>query len=153
MKHTNDGKCVRCQEIFDKYPGFNELLRDWFVGFQAKHPEAHISCAGRGREEQTALYLRGASKAKYGESAHNFNCAIDIFEQGGHFLSNIYEGMWFIDVLRPNLPAWAEWYGQPWAKFREMPHVEVKNWKFLVADGAALPVEPIPVDPDDVTSR
>lgn len=140
MTHKNDGKCEKCLSIIARYPDFYEPMKLWFVGFQANHPEAHVSEAGRGKEMQNIFYRKGASKARYGESAHNYNCALDLFEMSGK-LKDIYEFTWFVDVLRPNLPSWIIWYGEPSAVFREYPHIEVKNWKALVRSGLVNLVE------------
>ena len=145
VRHQNNGKCEKCRDIFDRYPGFYEPLRDWFEGFQIRNPEAHISCAGRGFEDQETLFFGRKSNARYGESAHNFNAGIDVFEMAGDRMQ-IYEPLWFIDVLKPALPTWVEWYGRPGAPFRELPHIEPKNWKRLRDDGVVTLVEPVPED-------
>lgn len=129
--HENNGNCPGCEKIFNRYPHFYKPLKDWFKALQAKHHEAHISCAGRGRQEQEDAYARGASRAHWGESAHNYNAAIDIFEQSGD-RKNIYERAWFASVIAPNLPDFLDWYGQAGVSgFRELPHVEVKYWSGL----------------------
>lgn len=145
IRHEDNGKCPKCQQILDRYPGFYEPMRDWFEGFQSKHPEAHISCAGRGYEDQETLFQGRRSNAHYGESAHNWNAALDIWENQGD-RTIIYESLWFLDVLRPNLPAWIDWYGRVGAPFHEMPHVEPKNWKRLRDSGLLALVEPMPED-------
>jgi hypothetical protein len=139
-RHENNGACPRCCVIFDKYPGFHKDLRAWFEGFQSKHPEAHISCAGRGHDEQNTLFHRGASKATYPKSAHNCNCAIDVFcMQPSN--GDIYDKVWFYQVLAPEIPARFTWYGRPNAPFFEMPHIEAGNWHSLLASKEMLPVE------------
>jgi len=141
LKHTNSGRCGRCQEIIDKYPGFDKDLRAWFETFQAGHPEAHVSEAGRGREMQEILFNRGASKARYGYSSHNYNCALDLFEMGGAKIKDIYETSWFKTVLAPALPPWIRWYGEPGSKFWELPHVEIRDWEDLATKGLIALVE------------
>ena len=152
VRHVNNGSCPKCQLILDRYPGFYEPLADWFVGLQSKHPEAHISCAGRGYEEQQTLLHGKRSRAKYGESAHNYNAAIDIFENGGRDPSNIYELEWYIDVIRPNLQSWLVWYGSPEYRhvFFELPHIEIRNWKRMRDSGLLTLVEPMPEDDEPV---
>jgi len=139
-RHENNGKCLKCLSILGKYPGFYEPLMDWFLGFQARHPEAHISCAGRGREDQNKYYHAGASRARWGESAHNYNAALDFFEMG-QSQRDIYEIEWFLHVLKPNLPTFVRWFGEPKSDFYELPHVEVANWKKLVSVGLLKLVE------------
>lgn len=144
MKHANNGACDRCLLIFNKYPNFHEGLKSWFLDLQSKHPEAHISCAGRGHDEQEELFLKKATRARYGESAHNWNVAIDVFEMGGD-ATQIYERVWFRDVLAPLLPKWLCWYGSPNAPFYELPHIEVDDWRKLRSEFKLRLVEPYPV--------
>ncbi len=140
LKHDNSGKCVKCLEIILRYPGFHEGLRNWFLDFQYMHPEAHISCAGRGKDDQEALFQRKASRAHYGESAHNYNAALDLFENTGK-TSEIYETEWFHRILALALPDWVTWYGRPGSKFYELPHIEVAAWKELKEKGDLRLVE------------
>ena len=138
MRHTNDGDCEKCNQIFNTYPGINTDLFSWFKVFQARFPEAHISCAGRGRIAQEECFQRGASKAHFGQSAHNYNCAIDLFVNKPE---NIYPKDWFLDILKPEIPEFIQW-GFNWVTFPEMPHLEIKDWKHLVSIGEAKLVEP-----------
>ena len=141
LKHENSGRCLRCLEIINTYPNFHAGLRDWFTATQGLHlPEMHVAEAGRGREQQELMKQRGLSRAHYGESAHNYNCAIDIFEQGG-IRTNIYEQEWFEQKLKPHLPDFLSWYGEKGAVFFELPHIEVRAWRNLVTQGAAKLVE------------
>lgn len=144
MKHQNNGKCPKCQEIFDRYPGFYQPLRDWFEKLQVEHPEAHISCAGRGEIEQEDAFILGRTRARFGQSAHNYNCAIDIFVMQKGL--NIYDRDWFNSVIAPRITAELEWYGAPRAKFFELPHVQLRGWKKLKDEGVVHIVE----DYDDV---
>lgn len=141
MKHKNSGNCAYCETIFGRFPGFYAALKDWFKEFQHYHPEAHISCAGRGRQDQEALLIRKATRAAWGKSAHNFNAAIDLFEMGGTSPSNIYEPHWFESVLKPQLPKFVTWYGAIGAPFPELPHVEVTEWRSLAHQGVLKLVE------------
>jgi hypothetical protein len=136
-KHENNGSCIKCLEIMTKYYGIHEGLKFWFLDFQSKHPEGHVSEAGRGQDAQEALYRRKASKARWGESAHNYNAALDLFENGGEDKKDIYERKWFDEVLAPNLPSGIVWYGRPSSKFWELPHIEVAGWREL-RDGGEL---------------
>lgn len=145
VRHENNGRCIKCMEIFDRYPGFYEPLRAWFEAFQMSHPEAHISCAGRGYEEQEALFQRRASRAHYGQSAHNYGAAIDVWENTGN-ASDIYEKTWFREVLKPRLTDWLNWYGEPGSSFYELPHIEVRNWKAMAKRKTLKLVEPDPED-------
>lgn len=139
-RHSNNKRCSKCAEIFDAFPKFNVLIRTWFEDIQEKYPEFHIACAGRGEFEQEAAFLRGASKAHYGESAHNYNLAIDTFWliDGKYSLPVDY----YDEYIKPEIPDWLEW-GHTWKSFPELPHFELKSWKTLRDVGAQKLVEPI----------
>lgn len=139
-KHVNLDECTHCEMILDRYPGFYQPLRDWFLAFRRRHPEAHISCAGRGYIEQENAFMHKVSKAHYGQSAHNYNAALDIFEMRAGD-PNIYTKEWFDRVLRPEVEPWMEWYGRFGSRFHELPHVEVRQWHALVQAGALKLVE------------
>lgn len=132
MKHENNGNCGKCKEILDTFPGFHAGLRALFEKLQHSSPEAHVSCAGRGRSAQETAFKSGASRAHYGESAHNYNAALDIFELQGD-QKNIFEKEWFDLVVSAwvNTTPWLKWYGAPGSKFFELPHVEVLHWREL----------------------
>lgn len=129
--HQNTGSCSYCRKIMGRYLGFSKLLAMWFEDFQAANPVAHISCAGRGRQDQEACLVRGASKAHYGKSAHNANAAIDIFVLSVDFPGNLYPKEWFDDTLAPSIPPYLEWYGAPGAQFPELPHIEIRHWHLM----------------------
>lgn len=139
MKHDNSGACGHCKEIMNKYPGLDEDLRQWFAETQRQFTNFHIAEAGRGREAQEDDFNHGRSRAHYGESAHNWNSAIDCFF--------IVDGVYSLDeslfkIVTANLPSFIEWYGSANAKFYERPHFEKKNWKELADQGLLWLVEP-----------
>lgn len=139
-KHINNGECPHCQLIINRYPNFYKSLADWFYAFQKSHPEAHTSCAGRNYLDQEAAFIKKMSRAHYGESAHNYNAALDLFELKPD-TANIYDRAWFVSVLQPNLAPWMEWYGKVGSPFYELPHVQAANWKSLAKDGLIKLVE------------
>jgi len=134
MKHDNNSDCPKCDQIIALFPGFHPALRLWFKSLQYQYPEAHVSCAGRGEISQEELYARGATKAKWMKSAHNYNCALDLFCLV-HGAPTIYPKDWFVNVVRPKVPYWLNWYGAEGSAFFELPHVEVKDWKQLLMKG------------------
>ena len=138
MKHENDGACAKCQEIFDKYPGFYLPLRWWFSLVQLNNPAFHCAEAGRGKIEQEILFAKGRSRARWGQSAHNANIAFDSFflVDGQYSLDRkLYES------IEPEIPDFISWYGSPRASFPEVPHFECKGWKKLLAIGDVRLVE------------
>lgn len=118
---------------------FDQKVRGWFILFQSKHQEAHISCAGRGIKDQQAAKAAGASRADFGESAHNWNAAIDVFVQLPQ--KNIYDENWFKTVFAPEVPYFLNWYGAPGATFHELPHIELREWRGRKASGELALVE------------
>jgi len=143
--HKNNGACPKCLEIINRYPNFNKDLLSWFTLFQARFHEAHISCAGRGREDQENAYAKNLSKSRWGHSAHNYNCAIDLFCNLPGV--DLYSPKWFGSVVAPEIPSYLSWYGAPGSVFPELPHVEVRNWRDLLAGKEVELVEP-PIYPD-----
>ncbi len=107
---------------------------------QAKCPEFHLSEAGRGQERQNQMFKEGKSRAKWLESAHNFNCAIDTFVMLPG-VETLYPKQWYMETLRPEIPSFLAWLGES-TRFPELPHIEVREWRKLLFRNAALCVEP-----------
>lgn len=137
--HDLSGDCPSCLNIFSKYSNFNSQLQNWFKEIQSKHPEAHISCAGRGRLSQEELYQENRSRAPWGHSAHNYNAAVDIFELRGD--RAVWDREWFDRIIGAQLMPEFKWYGYPGSEFYELPHVEISNWRVQLAQGLLHPVE------------
>ncbi len=140
LKHKNVENCDKCLSILDRYPGLSVDLRNWFLDFRKLANEAHVSCAGRGKADQTNAFNNHLSRSRWGESAHNYNAAIDIFEQTNDF-KNIFEIKWFEETLKPLLPPWLQWFGAPDSPFYELPHIQIRDWKSLVKQGTLRLVE------------
>jgi hypothetical protein len=138
--HQDTGKCSWCQHILDRYKNFHPQLRAWFEDVQAQVPDAHISCAGRGRQDQEMDFHRRVSKAHYGQSSHNYNAAIDLFKSAPT-VTEMYDKVWFRTQIAPKLSGDLEWYGAPGAEFYELPHIEVRGWKDMAQRGELLLVE------------
>lgn len=140
MKHENSGQCIKCGLIFNKYPGFHVGLKSWFMSVQKKMPIFHVCDAGRGKIDQEIYFARGATKAHFGESAHNFNCAIDSFFliDGKYSLDKkLY------DEVSKSLTSGIEWYGAAGSAFFELPHFQIANFKEAKESGLLKPVEPL----------
>jgi hypothetical protein len=148
-RHVNSGACDKCVAILDSFPGLHAGLRNWFLDLQKKDPTAHVSCAGRGKKAQEEAFAAGTSRAHFGQSAHNYNAAIDIFRLTADSQLS-YERSWFDHVIgkavqtqneHPAPVFKIEWYGQKGSPYFELPHCEVKDWKELVAQGKQKLVE------------
>jgi hypothetical protein len=138
LSHVNTGSCQKCLDIMNRYVGFNAQLKSWFCLVQAKHWSFHCADAGRGKVEQETYFARGASRAQYGQSSHNFNVGLDTF-----FL---VEGEYSLDkklyaLISPEIPKHIVWYGAPGAKFYELPHFELADWRGLLIKGLVKLVE------------
>jgi hypothetical protein len=137
--HINNGKCERCKVIIEKYPGFSPELRAWFETFQVNHKDAHVSCAGRGKAEQEQWFRQGKSKAHWKQSAHNWNAALDFFRltvNGADFSTS-----WYVQLLGPEAKkAGFDWAGD-WKTFKELLHVQVKDFDKLAKEGKLKLVE------------
>lgn len=142
VKHLNLETCLKCESIIDKYPGFHKELKEWALDFRKRNPEAHISYAGRSKEEQELFYKKGLSRAQYGQSAHSYNAAIDWFRLTLAGQAS-FDTSWYKTVLGPAVMKedWLTWYGAPGSKFFEYAHVQVKAWKDLVSSGLLKLVE------------
>lgn len=159
MKHVNSGNCSSCDAIFDRFGGFHSGLRAWFKALQKKDATAHVSCAGRGEKDQEAAFKAGTSRAHYGQSAHNYNLALDIFRLTQDSQLS-YDRPWFRNVVQtavikqnidPTRQFEIEWLGSPGSKFYELPHCEVSNWKSIedktLVEERAAPAPSVPVLP------
>lgn len=124
-KHANTGKCPKCQEMLYAYL-VDPVLRQWFEDLQAAQPEVHLAYTYRGKQEQDKLYREGKSKAKFGQSPHNYQPALafDIF----FLIDGKYALDWDrLEAIANNMPDGMEWGGS-W-KFRDGPHFQIRNWK------------------------
>jgi hypothetical protein len=141
--HTNEAFCLGCQTLFDRFPGFHRGLMLWFfTGVQTEHADAHISCAGRGKQDQQKDYNAHTSRAQWGQSSHDYNLALDVFQLKSGIAT--YDPVWFKNVISEAVEKQntddtrlfeLTWYGDPCAPYKELPHIEVRNWKELVSQG------------------
>jgi len=134
-KHVNDGNCAKCLEIL---VGVEPRLLAWFKTFQTTNNDAHVAWGARGEKDQNDALKKGTSKAKWGESPHNFvpPLAIDLFRLT--LTGAEWPASWFNTYVGPDVAKTAdlEW-GGTFPKFRDAPHVQIRNWKDLVASGKA----------------
>lgn len=127
-KHKNSPKCLKCQEMLYAYL-VDGTLRQWFEDLQAKQPEVHIAFTYRNKADQDKFFREKKTKAKFGQSPHNYlpAMAIDIF-----FL---VDGKYYLDMkwlrqIANDMPKELEWGGN-W-KMKDGPHFERAGWKSLV---------------------
>ena len=128
------------RDLGDLRPEFRAMvlpfLADWKV--QADGYDTCVACTLRSLEEQQALWEQGrttpgpiVTRAKPGQSAHNYGLAVDVYP--------LYHGKLITDESHP---IWQElgnfaqarglqWYGVPDAEFHEMPHFQHPQWKTI----------------------
>lgn len=136
MKHANNGTCQACAETLKNVA---DHLREWFEGEQLANPNLHCSTGYRGEIEQNAAANRGASKAKFGQGAHNYKpaMAVDVYHR-----DDKGSATWPSDLfqdLADRKPDDIEW-GADWndngrsddETFIDKPHFQIKGWKKLV---------------------
>lgn len=131
-RHENSGKCEKCADIMNRF-GVEQNLRSWFTIMQAKYPEAHVSFAGRTKEEQQELFDHKITNAVFGQSPHNYtpSLAIDIFrlvkKEDGTYKAE-FSIQWYKDVLIPEKPHNIKWGGE-FKNLVDGPHFEVNGWQ------------------------
>ena len=133
IKHVNDGKCAKCLMIMQ---GVDQRLIDWFASFQKANPDAHVAWGLRGEKDQNDAFRRSNSNAKWGQSAHNYGLAIDLFRIT--ITGAEWGAPWFKNIMGPDVKKHPELtWGGTFARFVDLPHVEIAGWEQLVKDGKA----------------
>lgn len=130
-KHQNSRKCEKCQEML--YSGMlTPTLREWFEKLQETENDVHVAYVYRNKEDQNKFFREGKSKAKFGQSPHNYiPClAVDIF-----FL---VDGKYNADMKRlkkiaNEMPPAITWGGN-FKGLVDGVHFEKTNWKILATD-------------------
>ena len=85
----------------------------------------------RGQEAQTLAYVSGNSKAKYGESPHNFGCAVDVIHgtRGWSIPRKAWEVIGHVGkeiAVAKSIPiVWGGDFSRLW----DPAHWELKNWR------------------------
>jgi peptidoglycan LD-endopeptidase CwlK len=124
--HLNISECVACAaKLKQVHP---DLCR-WVGILRSTHPDAHVSCGYRGEAEQEADFAKGASRAHYGQSAHNTTpaTAVDIFRLT--LTGASFDKVWFETVMAPIARGAGLVWGGDWHSIKDMPHVELNGFK------------------------
>jgi peptidoglycan L-alanyl-D-glutamate endopeptidase CwlK len=122
------------RNLTDLHPLFQPKANEFLIAATKAGLDVLIYCTLRSLEEQTQLYACGrtapgkiVTKAKAGESAHNYGLAFDgapmihgriAWDDHSHW--NIY-GQVAADLG-------LEWAGT-WVSFKEMAHIQLPDWK------------------------
>ena len=124
------------RKLEDLHPEFRLLVDPWLAACQAEHDDLIITCTLRTMEEQAVCYAQGrttpghiVTRAKPGQSAHNYGLAIDIVPiVAGKLIWDETNPLWQT-IGHLGLDHGLVWYGAPNAPFHEDPHFEMKGWR------------------------
>ena len=116
-------------------PVFRARLRVFESELLKRNIRAEPTSGYRSMEAQAALYAQGrtapgriVTKAKPGQSSHNFGMAMDYVPVvGGHRTYNVKWKWWLKMGLAARAAelAWGGW----WLRLQDRPHVELPGWK------------------------
>jgi hypothetical protein len=136
-RHKNGGNCEKCFEILNFNGGTDNILASWFLLMSSKVDDLHVSCSGRGEDEQNKLYYEKKSNAKWTESPHNYSpsLAIDLFFID-HNGNAVFDKARFKDLCLDK-PANIKWGGD-FKNFPDSPHFERTGWEKLKKEGSLI---------------
>lgn len=117
--------------------GMKSKVASLVGGMWSEHGvDVGVTSATRGEEEQNALEKKGVSKAKFGQSLHNYGAAVDL-HFNTHGPKGIYDGPW--DKLSSMGKGLGMRWGGDWKKFQDKPHFQINtNWQGAQNNGMAL---------------
>jgi peptidoglycan LD-endopeptidase CwlK len=134
-------------------PAFLPLARGLLMCGRAIGLDVHVSSARREQAEQDALYSIGRTKpgkivtnARFGQSAHNYGVAIDVFvretddktgKQRANWDPAVYKRLWAAACYASLDKQGLVWAGN-WKTFKEYVHFEQAGWKAVAAKGASV---------------
>lgn len=127
--HADEADCQLCDEIVSRC---SESIRKWFAHERTQDPALHASAGYRGKEEQEEAFRRGASKAQFGQSPHNYfpSRAVDVwFNERGRAVWDSLK----LQEMAERLPAELEWGGY-WKELVDAPHFQEREWKTVVTN-------------------
>lgn len=92
-------------------------------------------CVWRGEHEQNRLYVQGRSKVTYGNSAHNYGCAVDLIHgtKGWDIPEKSWAMIGHIGLELAASKGWKIQWGGTW-KFYDPAHWELANWRKRAAE-------------------
>ena len=96
-----------------------------------------VVCTDRGEAEQEAAFTSGASRAHYGQSAHNALLSNGKPASEAFDIGVIVNGKYVVDSDHPSYQRAGaigetlglKWYGNPKAKFKEAAHFQNMKWQ------------------------
>lgn len=124
------------------HPKLKPLAMEFLRKCRALNINVNYACTYRSIDAQNELYSIGrdrmgnrigriVTRAKGGQSAHNFGLAFDIVVvYGGKYAPDTHPYWKLCGKIGEELGL--EWYGNPKSKFFELAHFQIKDWKTYV---------------------
>lgn len=114
---TSLGRLSTCDERLQKL--FSEVI---------KHRDCTILCGHRGQEDQETAFNSGNSKARYGQSKHNYSpsCAVDVMPYPINWddIKGLHEFAGFVQGIAAVMGIEIKW-GGTFKGFFDGPHYEL----------------------------
>jgi peptidoglycan L-alanyl-D-glutamate endopeptidase CwlK len=115
---------------------FRPKVDQFLAEVKEQHIDMIVTCTFRSGPEQNALYAQGrtlpgkiVTRARAGQSAHNFGMAIDVVPiVNGKPEWDGTDLVWQ-EIGTIGQSCGLEWYGAPHSKFFELPHFQLPNWE------------------------
>ena len=114
------------------HPDILEFERRLITKARKQDIPLYCHCCNRGQHEQTNLFVRGVTKARAGQSAHNYGLAIDVIHSVKAW--DIDRKAWaFLGHMGKEISVQSGievTWGGDW-KFWDPSHWELRDWKTL----------------------
>jgi peptidoglycan L-alanyl-D-glutamate endopeptidase CwlK len=126
------------RSLDDLRPEIRPMVDKFLAAVQAAGIDLLVTCTLRSFAEQTALYAQGrtapgyiVTKAKAGESAHNFGLAVDVVPIVNGKPEWVGSDPIWEQVGEMGEQAGLEWYGAVGQPFPELPHFQHREWRLI----------------------
>lgn len=126
---------INSRKVEDLVPEMQALIKKFIEGCKAVGVDVLITSTYRDFESQDALYAQGRTKpglkvtnAKGGQSVHNFRAAADFvpLKDGNPDWNDLKK---FAICGQVAKAVGLDWGGE-WKSFKDLPHVQLKGFKF-----------------------
>lgn len=138
------------RDLDELRPEIRPMVDAFVAAVKAAGIDMIVTCTYRSPEEQAAEFAKGrdavgnvinehliTTKARPGQSAHNYGLALDVVPiANGKCVWSVNDPLWQrIGAL--GVAAGLQWYGSPGEPFKEFPHFQHPAWKLLIQQGTA----------------
>lgn len=129
------------RKIEDLHPDVQDRARTILAAWKEKGLDVLVTCTYRSNEEQDELYAQGrtkpgmkVTKARAGESQHNYRLAIDVVPiVNGKPVWDAESPLWHIMAAVARSVDKSVAWGGNWPRFKDFPHFE---WRDVAASSA-----------------